>query len=248
MTTIPKITHTNGRFEYAKNSEINFSSRVVASKIRPSLLDIESTKIVDVYRKKYDYKTKKPLQWGIKRFLDYTVAAGAIILASPIMLLAAAAIKLDSKGPVVFKQTRIGLGGKPFTIYKFRSMASHDDQLFLAGKYKNDPRVTKVGKFIRKFSIDETLQFFNILKGDMSLIGPRPNTIKYQTVLDKEDPNNIKRYAIMQGAMIHYPRNKERTAQDIISKDDDYISNWSLQKDFKEFFNVLKDITAGKNY
>ncbi len=110
-----------------------------------------------------------------KRTMDFVLSLLGIIILSPIMLLTAIAIKIESKGPVIFKQERLGKGGKVFHIYKFRSMcvgAEHTGSGVYSGK--NDARVTKTGRIIRATSIDELPQLVNILKGDMSLIGPRP--------------------------------------------------------------------------
>lgn len=111
----------------------------------------------------------------IKRIIDCVIAFFALILLSPVMLITALAVKLESEGPVIFKQKRLGLGGKEFEIYKFRSMANNSEHSG-SGVYsgKNDARVTKVGRIIRKTSIDELPQLINILKGEMALIGPRP--------------------------------------------------------------------------
>lgn len=110
-----------------------------------------------------------------KRALDLALSAVALVALSPVMALAALAVKLDSSGPVIFKQTRLGRGGAPFQMYKFRSMCVGAEKTG-TGQYsfKNDPRVTKVGRFLRATSIDELPQLVNILKGDMSLIGFRP--------------------------------------------------------------------------
>lgn len=122
----------------------------------------------------------------IKRVIDIVLSAIALVISSPIMLGVAIAIKLDDGGPVLFKQTRVGIHGKPFTMYKFRSMVTNAEEIKakLAAecgqtdrfifKLKDDPRITKIGKFIRKTSLDEFPQFFNVFKGDMSLVGPRP--------------------------------------------------------------------------
>lgn len=122
----------------------------------------------------------------IKRIIDVAGALTGLILLSPVMLITAAAVKITSKGPVFFVQERVGKRGKIFRMYKFRSMvedaenhlAELKNQNEMSGpmfKIKDDPRVTKIGKFIRKTSIDELPQLFNIIKGDMSLVGPRPN-------------------------------------------------------------------------
>lgn len=122
----------------------------------------------------------------IKRIIDIVFSAVALVISSAIMLGVAIAIKLDDGGPVLFKQMRVGIHGKPFTMYKFRSMVTNAEEIKakLAAecgqtdrfifKLKDDPRITKIGKFIRKTSLDEFPQFFNVFKGDMSLVGPRP--------------------------------------------------------------------------
>ncbi|MCS6949198.1 MAG: exopolysaccharide biosynthesis polyprenyl glycosylphosphotransferase [Armatimonadota bacterium] len=121
-----------------------------------------------------------------KRLLDVVVASVALVLFAPLMLLIAIAIKLDSPGPVLFKQTRIGKGGKPFCFIKFRSMVRNAEQMkrdllprneVRGGpvfKMRNDPRVTRVGRFLRRYSLDELPQLLHVLRGEMSLVGPRP--------------------------------------------------------------------------
>lgn len=121
-----------------------------------------------------------------KRAIDIIGSLIGLILASPILLIVGILIKLESKGPIVFSQTRVGLNGKEFKMYKLRSMVVNAEELKkkleeqneMSGpmfKIKDDPRITKVGKFIRKTSIDELAQLVNVLKGDMSLVGPRPS-------------------------------------------------------------------------
>jgi lipopolysaccharide/colanic/teichoic acid biosynthesis glycosyltransferase len=122
---------------------------------------------------------------ALKRGVDVVLSLVLIILLSPLMLATALLVKLTSRGPVVFRQTRAGKGGRPFTMYKFRTMrvGAEDDVDFLRGRnYQNgpvfklpeDPRLTWAGKFLRRSSIDELLQLFNVLRGEMSLVGPRP--------------------------------------------------------------------------
>jgi len=122
----------------------------------------------------------------IKRFIDIVCAIIGIVFLSPLMLITSVAIKINSKGPVIFAQERVGKGGHIFKMYKFRSMVVNAEDLLyklksqneMSGpmfKMKKDPRITRVGKFIRKTSIDELPQLFNVLKGEMSLVGPRPN-------------------------------------------------------------------------
>jgi exopolysaccharide biosynthesis polyprenyl glycosylphosphotransferase len=139
---------------------------------------------------KHDNKFEKSkLYFVVKRIIDILGSFFGLIILSPIMLIAAMAIKVESKGPIIFTQDRVGLNGEIFKIYKFRSMVVNAEKTLkylkdkneMSGpvfKIKDDPRVTKVGKFIRKTSIDELPQLFNVLKGDMSLVGPRPNLPK----------------------------------------------------------------------
>ena len=130
---------------------------------------------------------KKALSYYIlKKVMDFAFSFIGIVVLSPILLLVSLMIKIDSKGPIIFKQERVGYKGKKFYIYKFRSMVANAEDLKKELKAKNemdgpmfkikmDPRVTKVGRFIRKTSIDELPQLFNVLKGEMSLVGPRPS-------------------------------------------------------------------------
>lgn len=122
-----------------------------------------------------------------KRFFDIVVSIIAIILLLPVLLMVAILIKIDSKGGVIFKQARVGRLGRPFFIYKFRSMAQGSDKQGLYQTKENDPRITKVGGFIRKTSIDELPQLFNVIRGDMSLVGPRPNVFEQRSQYQLEE-------------------------------------------------------------
>lgn len=155
----------------------------------PEMTELEN-KSIDIpveseNEKKYQYG-KSSSYYFVKRMMDIFFSLAGIIVLSPIMLIVAIAIKMDSKGPAVFSQKRVGLNGKLFKMYKFRSMVDDAEDLLdklkdkneMTGpmfKIKKDPRVTKVGRFIRKTSLDELPQLFNVIKGEMSLVGPRPN-------------------------------------------------------------------------
>jgi O-antigen biosynthesis protein WbqP len=108
----------------------------------------------------------------MKRLLDILISLPAIIVLSPVFLLTIAAIKISSKGPVIFKQERAGKDGKPFIFYKFRTMNAHVDPFGPSPKSAGDTRLTKTGKFLREYSLDELPQLFNVLKGNMSIVGP----------------------------------------------------------------------------
>ncbi len=109
-----------------------------------------------------------------KRIFDIIAALSAVIILLPVFAVIIIAIKISSKGPVVFKQERAGKGGKPFIFYKFRTMKVNVDPFGPSPKSGEDPRLTKVGRFLREYSLDELPQLFNVLKGDMSIVGPRP--------------------------------------------------------------------------
>lgn len=115
----------------------------------------------------------------IKRIFDFLASLLGIIILSPILLVVAIAIKIDSKGNILFMQKRIGKNGVPFYIYKFRTMVSDAEKIGKQITVGKDNRITKVGAFLRKYKIDELPQLFNVLKGDMSLVGPRPEVPKY---------------------------------------------------------------------
>ncbi|HBN04480.1 MAG TPA: glycosyl transferase [Bacteroidales bacterium] len=124
----------------------------------------------------------------MKRFFDFTSSLIGLILLSPIFIFVGIAISFSSKGGIFYKQKRVGKGNKDFTLYKFRSMIIGADSkgLLSVGKDGKDPRVTKIGYIIRKYKIDELPQLFNVLKGDMSLVGPRPEVRKYVDLYSEE--------------------------------------------------------------
>ncbi len=176
----------------------------------------------------------------IKRLVDIVGSLVGIILTSPIMLIAAILVKCTSKGPVIFKQERVGLHNKNFYMYKFRSMeqqkASEEQKGWTT---KNDPRVTKVGKVLRKTSIDELPQLFNILKGDMSLVGPRPERPQFVEKFKEEIPRYMVKHQVRPGltgwAQVHGYRG-DTSIKRRIDYDLYYIENWSLWMDIKIIF------------
>ncbi len=144
----------------------------------------------------------------VKRVMDFCGAICAIILFSPVMLLTAALIKITSPGPLIFTQERVGLHNRPFKMYKFRSMEVQTEKAESKGwTVKNDPRVTGIGKVIRKTSIDELPQLFNVLKGDMSLVGPRPERPQFVEKFREEIPRYMVKHQVRPGmtgwAQIH---------------------------------------------
>lgn len=193
-----------------------------------------------------------------KRVVDIVGSLFGILLFSPIMLITAIAIKLESKGPVIFKQKRAGLNGCIFTMYKFRSMCADADALKeklqaqnevkdgMMFKIKDDPRITKVGKFIRKTSIDELPQFFNVLFGDMSLVGTRPPTLDE---VEKYERTHWRRMSIKPGitGMWQVSGRSQITDFDkIVELDTEYIDHWSILLDFKIMFKTVFSLLQRK--
>ncbi len=204
-----------------------------------------------------EFKMFRAQEWQLflKRLLDIVISAVSLILLSPLMLVTAFLIKVTSKGPVLFKQTRCGLKGRKFTLYKFRSMVMDaenmkdslqevnemDGPVF---KMKRDPRITAVGAFIRKTSIDEYPQLINVLKGDMSIVGPRPPIV-----------NEVENYEIWQRRRLSLKpgitciwqvsgRNK-LTFDQWMKMDMEYIDNWSLLLDIKIMLKTFFVVLAG---
>ena len=176
----------------------------------------------------------------MKRMVDIGGSIFAIILFSPIMLITAILIKLTSPGPLIYKQERVGLHNQPFQMYKFRSMEVQDPKKEKKGwTVKNDPRVTPIGKIIRRTSIDELPQLFNILKGDMSLVGPRPERPFFVEKFREEIPRYMVKHQVRPGltgwAQINGYRG-DTSIRKRIEHDLYYIENWTLGFDFKIIF------------
>ena len=173
---------------------------------------------------------------------DYFVAIVAIIITSPIMILTAIAIKLESPGPVIFKQERIGYNGKPFMMYKFRSMKVQDESEEKSQwTTEDDPRKTKVGTFIRRMSIDELPQFFNVLKREMSVVGPRPERPYFVEQFKKEIPKYMVKHQVRPGLTGLAQVNGYRGNTSIdkrIEYDIRYVENWSLVLDIQIMFRT----------
>lgn len=182
---------------------------------------------------------------AVKRIMDVMGGLAGIVLFSPVMAVTALAIKLDSPGPVIFRQTRVGKNGRTFQIYKFRSMyvdaeerkAELLSQNEIAGgvmfKLKEDPRITRVGKVIRKLSIDELPQFFNVVGGSMSLVGTRPPT---PDEVEKYGTRQWRRISIKPGLTGMWQVNGRSLVTDfekIVELDVEYIDNWSLMEDIR---------------
>ncbi|MBP3889265.1 MAG: sugar transferase [Cellulosilyticum sp.] len=181
----------------------------------------------------------------VKRMLDVILAVIMLVCASPLLLLVALIIKLESKGPALFKQDRRGLKGEPFKIYKFRSMTVGAEQQGTGVySFKDDPRVTKVGKFIRKTSIDELPQLINIIKGEMSFIGPRPVLTYHPWGLEEYTEEQMKRFDVLPGVtgLAQLNGRKELEWPERIKLDVKYVETLSFGLDVKLFFQTIKKV------
>ena len=178
----------------------------------------------------------------MKRAMDILISGAMLIVASPFMLLTALAIKLEDHGPALFKQERVTIGGKKFYIYKFRSMIVDAEKNGAQFSTKNDSRITKVGKFIRATRLDELPQLLNILKGDMSIVGPRPERQTYIDEFCQETPEFIYRLKVKAGltgyAQIYGKYNT--TPLDKLKLDLMYIESYSVLLDIRLIFLTLK--------
>ena len=192
----------------------------------------------------------------IKRFFDICLSSAALVVLSPLLLVIAILIYLEDKGPVIYSQTRIGKDGRAFKLYKFRSMCVDADEKLKdlqelnerdgpVFKIKNDPRVTKVGKFIRKTCIYELPQLVNIIKGDMSIVGPRPplpNEVEQYNSYQKQ------RLLVVPGLTCYWQiqKGEETTFDEWVELDLKYIKERSILLDFRLILLTFKVILSGK--
>lgn len=192
----------------------------------------------------------------IKRFFDICLSIAALVVLSPLLLVIAILIYLEDKGPVIYSQTRIGKDGRAFKLYKFRSMCVDADERLRdlqklnerdgpVFKIRDDPRVTKVGKFIRKTCIDELPQLVNIIKGDMSIVGPRPplpNEVEQYNSYQKQ------RLLVVPGLTCYWQiqKGEETTFDEWVELDLKYIKERSILLDFRLILLTFKVILSGK--
>jgi len=191
-----------------------------------------------------------------KAIEDRVIASLALLLLSPLMLIVALLIKLDSPGPVIFRQSRTGWNGKEFYIWKFRSMRMHetrDGELKQATK--DDDRITRIGRFIRKTSIDELPQLFNVLSGKMSLVGPRPHAIEHNSDYDQRIRAYMTRHRIKPGitglAQINGHRGETATLDKMkkrVEYDMQYINNWSFWLDIEILIKTIPALLRDEAY
>jgi len=202
-------------------------------------------------------KNSLALLW--KSFSEFWISFGIIFLLSPVMLLISILIKATLKGPVIFRQERVGLRGRKFYIYKFRTMVDNAEALKEklmalnesdgpAFKMKNDPRITSVGRFLRRTGLDELPQLFNVLKGEMSLIGPRP---PLPSEVSKYARWQLRRLSIKPGITCTWqiiPNRNQVIFDDWMKLDIQYIESWSIKKDIMIFLRTVKATLHGTGF
>jgi len=205
------------------------------------------------------FRTTPETSWqsAVKQFMDFAGSLALLVVLSPLLLCIAIAVKMFSPGPVFFRQERSGLNGAPFTLYKFRTMVTNAEQFKheleamneMSGpvfKVTNDPRVTRIGQFLRKYSLDELPQLFNVLRGDMSLVGPRP--LPVDEVKRFNDLSHRRRLSVKPGLTCLWQvsgRNQITDFRDWVRLDLEYIDRWSLWLDVKILFQTIPAVFAG---
>jgi exopolysaccharide biosynthesis polyprenyl glycosylphosphotransferase len=214
--------------------------------IRP----VANFSLLHIEKPRYD----RALAFG-KTIFDFAFALGALLVIAPVLLAAAIAVKLTSAGPVFYRSERIGVDGKPFQMIKFRSMHEDADKHLaelidrhggnpLFFKLQNDPRVTFVGRLMRKFSIDELPQFINVLKGEMSVVGPRPQV---QREVDTYDGVIRRRLLVKPGitGLWQVSGRSDLSLDDAVQLDLYYVENWSMLQDLLIIAKTLSAVARG---
>ena len=182
----------------------------------------------------------------MKRLFDIILSLPAAVILLPVFVFTALAIKLASKGPVIFKQQRAGKNGKPFTFYKFRTMKADIDPFGPSPKSAADPRLTKVGKFLREHSLDELPQLFNVLKGDMSIVGPRP---LYLSQMAEWNERQKKRLLVKPGltGLAQISGRGELTREEKLELDVKYVETANLLTDIKIILATIAQVFQRKS-
>ena len=182
-----------------------------------------------------------------KRLIDTCLALCGLVVCCVPMVIIAIAIKLDSKGPVLFKQVRLGRGMKPITVFKFRTMCDHAYEMGGIVTSASDSRITKVGAFLRRTSLDELPQMFNILNGTMAIIGPRP-ILDWEFEEYKDNKRFCKRYDALPGMFCTVDLwNRAALREDQFEMDAEYVDKMSFALDLKTFFGVIAPVLKGSH-
>lgn len=204
------------------------------------------------------YQTPPGDRWelAVKRVLDVIVSGTLLVVLAPVFALIALLVKASSPGPIIYKQRRVGLNGRLFDLYKFRSMFQGSDQRLeelrefneMSGpvfKMSDDPRITRIGKFLRRYSLDELPQLYNVLRGDMSLVGPRPPIPGEVSLYERRDRRRLSMRPGLTCTWQVSGRNKINDFDSWVKLDLDYIDNWSLRRDFLLIFLTIPAVIFG---
>ncbi len=280
---VPVVANIHTMMKYIKNEIVDEVyidvTDIIRERIKPMVMELEDMgvtvhlklEILDKYRDfdaKLGYLGNIPVvtfanrmySWKalfVKRCMDIAGAVIGLVVMGIAMIFVAPAIKIESKGPLFFKQKRVGKNGRYFYIYKFRSMyidaeerkkelLSQNEMNGLMFKMKDDPRITKVGKFIRATSIDELPQFINVLKGDMSLVGTRPPTVAEFKQYKGHHKRRLSMKPGITGMWQAYGRNSVMDFEDIVKMDLEYIDNWSVLLDIKILFKTIATVFVNR--
>jgi exopolysaccharide biosynthesis polyprenyl glycosylphosphotransferase len=218
-------------------------------------LDRNPARVVELpLRSRAPNAAKSATQQILKRTLDIVAASAMLLVFAPVMLLAALFIKLDSKGPALFRQKRLGLNGKPFAIFKFRTMTVMEDGLDVVQVREGDPRVTGVGTFLRKTSFDELPQLVNVLRGEMSLVGPRPHATAHDEMYTLLIPGYTQRQRVKPGitgwAQVHGLRGETPTVDSMrrrVEMDIWYAAHWNAALDASILLRTPLEVLRRRN-
>ena len=200
----------------------------------------------------YDLATRHPIGARAKRAVDLFASLALITTLAPLFLILMGAIKLTSRGPIIFRQRRIGFRCNMFDMYKFRTMVVDADKMEVGGgtafvKPKNDPRVTSIGRFLRKYSLDELPQLFNVLEGTMSLVGPRPlREVDLEKLLRR---SSVRRFATPPGitGLWQVSGRSNCVGHKGLALDREYVDRWSLSLDFEILLRTVDVVITGRD-
>jgi exopolysaccharide biosynthesis polyprenyl glycosylphosphotransferase len=232
--------------------------RIVPTELQLPQRASETKMIEEIHTTRFNSLPFVGINFWLKRAFDLTASSIALAFLSPLLMIIAIAIKLTSPGPIFYKQYRVGLKGKRFQVWKFRTMVKNASELQkqlearnevqggVLFKIKNDPRITKIGKFLRDYSLDELPQLINVLQGQMSIVGPRPLAIRdYELSMqesDQSDRNRLLRYEVLPGitGLWQVKGRKDTNSGEIFYWDTIYILQWSLALDLKIVLETIK--------
>ena len=259
LSMLMSLILSNTRFGKYSQPQLNLV------KVEPEIGEAKLKNLADVcYRSKKDVllnlpyanelpQTNKPITWIVKRSLDWLAALFILVILSPVMFALAVIIATTSSGPIFFHQWRVGEGGKLFRIIKFRTMITDADKLHhlvMTGqtglhKCEDDPRITNVGRWMRKYSLDELPQLFNVLRGEMSLVGPRPWALYDALRINGDRKRRLNSLPGVTGAWQVSARSTMLDLDAVTECDLSYLRNWTLWSDLKILLMTVPKVLSG---